>query len=173
MSNREYFANRDWALEHYPGRGRLRYDAQHATARTLQLDGHTTRISYAPEAETGIERRGRIIHGIDHERLCTGDSRDLGGIDDRIARQSGAKAHPLEIVIHAEHPKEHSRDLGGSVTGEPSAANIGSHDGMRAQCIEARYAPGATRHIDDGRATGTGGSGMARRIERRQGSLFR
>ena len=51
----------------------------------LQFDGHTARISYAAEPETGIERRRRIVHGIDHERPSTGDRCDLGRVDDRIA----------------------------------------------------------------------------------------
>lgn len=51
----------------------------------LQFDGHTARISYAAGPETGIKRRRRIVHGIDHERPSTGDRCDLGGVDDRIA----------------------------------------------------------------------------------------
>ncbi len=54
----------------------------------LQPDGHAVRISYTPEPETGIKRRRRIVHRIDHERPCAGNRRDLGSIDNRVAQQS-------------------------------------------------------------------------------------
>lgn len=110
----------------------------------LQLDSHAARIAYGAESEPSAERRRWIVHGIDHERAGAGNRRDLGSIDDRVAQQGGAKTSSLEVFVHAQHPEKYGGNLGGSVTGKPSPANVGSHDGMRAQRIESRHAPSAT-----------------------------
>lgn len=64
----------------------------------LQPDSHAARIAYGAESEPSVERRRRIVHGIDHERAGTGNRRDLGSIDDRVAQQGGAKTPSLEVA---------------------------------------------------------------------------
>ena len=77
----------------------------------LQLDRHSSRIANSTKSEVAVKRRRRLVDWVDYKSPCARNRRHLRGIQDGVSQESRTQSHSLEILVDAEHPQQHRRDL--------------------------------------------------------------